>query len=198
MYIPESNIIETGYAQPNQFVLFSNNQPYTGFYHKDNKNRYWSGKTHTNTSLKLFPLIQTKTPSLNDFIKKSHISYGFTKHYDIPSAPTLYKGDYIEPTENDYNNGYFTRYVIKLKSSKLPYIIEINFDNYNKLTRTSDKFYYDTVQMLWKLTGPVDDIFEGNIRTIAGVRDTNLRSLQEAEKTIPGVSRIFTDPLQFY
>ena len=52
--------------------------------------------------------------------------------------------------------------------------------------------------MLWKLVGPLDDIFNDNIRVEAGVRDTNLRSLQEAEKRIKGISKVFLNPLQFY
>ena len=197
MYIPESAIIETGYAQADRFLIQSTQLPYKGFYHKDNKNRYWSGEKHTNDSFLLTPPA-TKPLTLDSFVKNNPISYGFTKHYDIIPAPTLYKGDFVTPTEEEYNNGYFTRYIAQLKLSVSPYIIEITGDNYAKLTQTEDKFFYNTVEMLWKLIGPLDDVFEDNIRIEAGVRDTNLRSLQEAEKKIPGISKVFSNPLQFY
>jgi hypothetical protein len=51
--------------------------------------------------------------------------------------------------------------------------------------------------MLWKLTGPQFDVYDGNIRRTSGVEDTNLRSLQMASKTIPLISTVFTNPLQF-
>jgi hypothetical protein len=198
MYIPESNIIETGYTQGTKLIISSNNQFYKGFYHKDNKGRYWSGEKHDDNSL----LLKSKifdTPITTDILLKNNIiTRGFTKHYNIPVAPTLYKGDFITPTEEEYNNGYFTRYIIQLLSSKSPYIVEINKDNYNKLTQTEDKYYYNTAEMLWKLAGPLDDIFNDNIRIESGVRDTNLRSLQETEKKIPGLSKVFSNPLQFY
>jgi len=198
MYIPSSNIIETGYSQPGRFILSSNKLSYYGFYHKDNIGRYWSGEIHDDNSLLLRSIISEKPLTLDKALKNNQISYGFTKHYDISTAPTLYKGDFIIPTEEEYNNGYFTRYIVQLKSSQLPYIVEITGDNYAKLTQTEDKYYYNTAEMLWKLVGPLDDIFNDNIRVEAGVRDTNLRSLQEAEKRIKGISKVFLNPLQFY
>jgi hypothetical protein len=201
MYLPQSAIIETGYAQQGAFVISSNKQPYSGYYHKDNKKRYWSGENHNSNSILLINLAEVN--SLNNkpadySLKNNVISAGFTKHYDIVPAPTLYKGDFIIPTEEEYNNGYFTRYIAQLKSSISPYIVEITGDNYAKLIQTEDKFFYNTAEMLWKLTGPLDDIFEDNIRIEPGIRDTNLRSLQQAEKKIPGLSKVFNNPLQFY
>lgn len=201
MYIPQSAIIETGYAQQGAFVISSNKQPYKGYYHKDNKKRYWSGESHDSNSILLINLAEVnslKNKPADYSLKHNVVSSGFTKHYDIIPAPTLYKGDFIIPTEEEYNNGYFTRYIAQLKSSVSPYIVEITGDNYAKLIQTEDKFFYNTVEMLWKLTGPLDDIFEDNIRIESGVRDTNLRSLQYAEKKIPGLSKVFNNPLQFY
>jgi hypothetical protein len=197
MFIPNSTIIETGYAQAGQFLVQSTQLPYRGFYHRDDKNRYWSGKTHTNDSFLLTPPT-TKPLTLDAFNKNNIMSYGFTKKYSIASAPTLYKGDFVFPTDEDFSNTFFTRYVVQLKSSTSPYVVEINKDNYAKVTQTEDRFYYNVAEMLWKLKGPIDDVFENNVRIEAGVRDTNLRSLQAAEKIIPGVSKIFPDPLQFY
>lgn len=197
MYIPDSSIIETGYTQGDRLLL-PNDILYKGFYHKDNKGRYWSGEKHDVNSLLLRPKFIDTPITIDNLLKNNQISYGFTKHYSIATAPSLYKGDFVRPTEEEYNTGYFTRYIAQLKSSQSPYIVEISKNNYAKLTQTRDKSYYNTVEMLWKLIGPLDDIFEDNIRVESGVRDTNLRSLQEAEKKIPGVSKIFPDPLQFY
>ena len=90
------------------------------------------------------------------------------------------------------------RYAAQLKLSKNPYIVELSKNNYDALLQDIVSLRsYNTVTLLWKLTGPTNDIYNNNIRTTSGIKDTNLRSLQQAEKTIPGVSTIFTDPLQF-
>lgn len=199
MYIPKSNIIETGYDQSFRFVIASTGQSYKGYFHKDNKGKYWSGQEHTNSSVLLTENIIDASQLTFDYsVKNSKISYGFTKHYDFNLTTTLYKGDFVIPTEDNYNKGYFTRYVVQLKLSKNPYIVELSKNNYDALLQDIVSLRsYNTVTLLWKLTGPTNDIYNNNIRTTSGIKDTNLRSLQQAEKTIPGVSTIFTDPLQF-
>ena len=198
MFIPKSNIVETGYDQGDRFTILSNGKSYKGFYHKDNTNKYWSGQEHTNESILLLEQNTIKPITLEDLNKKNPISYGFTKHYDFNLNTTLYKGNFVIPTDDDYNKGYYMRYAAQLKLSKNPYIVELSKNNYDALLQDIVSLRsYNTVTLLWKLTGPTNDIYNNNIRTTSGIKDTNLRSLQQAEKTIPGISTIFTDPLQF-
>jgi hypothetical protein len=199
MYISESQIVETGYTQGNSLVRVYDNQLYKGFYHKDNQGRYWTEKTHTSKSM----LLRDVTPkdssiTLNSVAKNNSITLPFSKQFNIDLTTSLLKDDFILPTESDYNNGYFVRYIAELKNSIQSYIIEINYDSYkNFLTDKNLSTQYNNVTLLWQLTGPILDVYNNNIRIKSGVKDTNLRSIQEASKTIKNISLYLTDPLQF-
>jgi len=204
MYIPQSYIVEVGYNQGGgDLVYSSDNQPYKGFYHKDKLNRFWTGKEHTNKSVLLINKVSPIT--LETITKNANGNSAYTnKLSDIYTSPFsilkafLIKGDYIQPSNEDYERGFFTRYIVQLKLSHDPYIVEINEDTYKKLISSKSSLqYYITVSLLWKLTGPDNDVYDGNIRIESGIRDTNLRSLQEAKYIIPEISEFITDPFQF-
>lgn len=198
MYIPQSNIVETGYDQSFRFNISDSGQPYNGWFHKDSKGNYWSGETHTEASFLLFDKRPEITNLTDDALKNNQTSFRFTKKFNSRLDTPLFKGDLVIPTEANYTKGYYTRYIVQLKASVKPYIVEINELNYNNLNNNLNvRNAYNIVQMLWKLTGPQFDVYDGNIRRISGVEDTNLRSLQMASKTIPLISTVFTNPLQF-
>jgi hypothetical protein len=197
MFIPESNIVETGYGQPGRFIIESTQLPYKGFYHKDNEGRFWSGERHTDDSILLLSNVFSEPITIDTLAKNNPISYGFTRKYTTLPVSNLYASDYVIPTQDDFNRGYFNRYIISLKSSQSPYIIEVNEDKYNELIQSIDNYYYNSVVMLWKLVGPVQDIYRDNIRIESGVRDTNLRSITEASKVIKDISILLTNPLQY-
>jgi hypothetical protein len=59
------------------------------------------------------------------------------------------------------------------------------------------KTLYKLTSLIWKLTGPLYDVYKDNIRTASGIIDTNKRSILDAEKTLPNLSLYLIDPLQF-
>jgi hypothetical protein len=103
------------------------------------------------------------------------------------------------PTQQDYNNGYFIRYILKPTiSSQLNNFIEVKSDKYNQVVQSNDlQTLYKFANVVWKLTGPLYDTYKDNIRIASGIIDTNKRSIQEAEKFIPNLSLYFTDLIQF-
>jgi hypothetical protein len=198
MYIPQSNIVETGYDQSFRFNISDSGQPYNGWFHKDTQNNYWSGEIHTESSFLLVDTRTTIATTVDNVLKNNQSTYKFTKKFTTNLDTPLFKGDLVIPTNDNYTKGYYTRYIVQLKASVQPYIVEINELNYNTLSNEPVvRDAYKVVQMLWKLTGPQFDVYDGNIRRISGVEDTNLRSLQMASKTIPLISTVFTNPLQF-
>lgn len=198
MFIPQSNIVETGYDQNFRFIISDNKQSYNGWFHKDGQGNYWSGETHTGSSLLLIDTRANVATTVNDVLKNNQSTYRFTKIFTNNLDAPLFKGDLVIPTEDNYTKGYYTRYVVQLKASVQPYIVEINESNYNTISNNiTIQNAYNVVQMLWKLTGPKFDVYDNNIRRESGVEDTNLRSLQVASKTIPGITNVFTNPLQF-
>lgn len=199
MYISNSQIIETGYTQGYEFSLSYSQEVYKGYYHKDNQGRYWTEKEHTSSSILLIKLTPpSKDITLNTVAKDNKITFPFSKLYNKDLTTPLLKSDFILPTDLDYKNGYFVRYIAQLKNSLQDYIIELNYDSYNKFINNKNlSIQYTTSVLLWQLTGPVNDIYNNNIRIKSGVKDTNLRSIQEAEKIIKGLSKFLSDPLQY-
>jgi hypothetical protein len=196
----KSNIVETGYTQGYEYSTPSG-KSYKGYYHKDIQGRYWAGEMHTNASFILTPLDIPKLSSNNNFIAKyNRISANYTKKYTEDLDTPLLKHQLNIPTDDDYSKGYFTRYVAQLKSAKnlVMNIIEINKPTFEQSSKDIKMLHaYKLAAFNWKLTGNKDDVFEGNIRIEAGIYDANLRSLQDVEKVIPGISLFITDPLQY-
>lgn len=196
MYIPKANIVETGYTQGTEFLNASSQLSYKGYYFKDKDGNYWSGKEPSNSSFKL----RRTTPTAQQTSNPANylVNLPYTKAYGKQIQTESFNNSFVQPTSEDYAKGYFIRYIAKFVSTSKPTFIEVNKDTYDKINEnTSLQVIYPTVPLFWKLTGPTDDAFVDNIRVAVGVRDANLRSIQEAEKIIKGVSSFLTDPLQF-
>ena len=193
MYISPSNIIETGYTNGTQFVIESNQTIYSGYYHKDKFGNYWTGETHTEDSEQLSNLLPESPIPANKPIS----FYNTLNTLELPS--TNINSDVIIPSDDDYNKGFFSRYIIRYNNSVDYKFIEVNKDNFKKIIQLPNiSILYNATSVIWKLTGPLNDVYNGNIRVESGIKDTNLRSIQESEKTFSGLSLYLTDPLQFY
>ena len=197
MYVPVSNIIETNYTNGSQFVIQSTQQGYVGYYHKDINNNYWTGKTHTNDSVLLDNLGSTNNNI--DWNKYNAVSGGYTRLNPKILPPTSISPDFILPTDIDYNNGFFIRYILKPTiSTQINDFIEVKSNKYQNVLKNKDlQTLYKFANVVWKLTGPLYDAYKDNIRIASGIIDTNKRSIQEAEKFIPNLSLYFTDLTQF-
>jgi hypothetical protein len=192
MYIPISNIISSGYTNGDDFVFELDLQPYVGFYFIDKENNVYTGKTYTNDSVRLLRLNPTSTS-----VFTPDATYTSLNPKTLP--PLSIKPDFILPTENDYEKGYFVRFVLKPTiSSFVNDFIEINFDKYVSIIQDNDaKVLYKPVSLVWKLTGPLHDVYVENIKIEAGIINSNERSIIEAEKALPNLSLYFTDLSQF-
>ena len=99
----------------------------------------------------------------------------------------------LPPTPEDYNRTYFTRYIIKYKLSSELYFVETDKNEYYRLQQSSDQKYYYFSEVLWKISGPLYDVKQDNVLIVGGIIDSNKRSVQEAEKTTPGISNYLVD-----
>lgn len=200
MYIPISNIVEVDYTDGFKFVVESTQQKYVGYYHKDKSGDYWSGQTHTESSIKLTDISNSgDTLSSNNIAKLNYLNIGYNKLNPKVLPNTSIQPDFIYPTAQDYINGFFIRYVVKPTISTQPTdFIEITNSKYSSIIQSNDLLIlYKPTSFLWKLTGPLYDTYKDNIRILSGIIDTNKRSIQEAEKFIPNLSLYFTDLTQF-
>jgi len=200
MYIPVSNIVETGFTSGNQFVVESTQLFYTGYYHKDNSNVYWSGQTHDNSSVVL------KNINSNNLVdndtRNNIVNFGYTKLNPKIFPQESFTPDFIIPTKQDYINGFFIRYILKptvgVNNVQSLNFIEVKYNKFIQVSQSQDlKTLYKPTSLIWKLTGPLYDVYKDNIRISSGIIDTNKRSIAEAEKFIPNLSLYFTDLIQF-
>ena len=201
MYIPVSNIVETGFTSGNQFVVESTQLFYVGYYHKDTSNVYWSGQTHDNSSVVL-KNINTNNSTDNNLTRNNIANFGYTKLNPKIFPQETFTPDFIMPTEQDYTNGFFIRYILKptvgVNNIQSLNFIEVKSNKFTQVSQSPDlKTLYKLTSLIWKLTGPLYDVYKDNIRTASGIIDTNKRSILDAEKTLPNLSLYLIDPLQF-
>jgi hypothetical protein len=194
MYIPISNILFSDYTNGGDFILRSNLQPYVGFYFVDKNNNAYTGKTYTSNSVELLRRNPTSSTSSNIVFDSKYASLN---PKTLP--PLVVIPDFIQPTNTDYNNGFMIRFILKPTiSSQINDFIEVKSDKYISVTQDGDaKVLYKSINLVWKLTGPLYDVYRDNIRILSGIIDSNKRSLSEAEKIMPNLSLYLTDLLQF-
>lgn len=120
---------------------------------------------------------------------ESVFDYYVSKNNYLRSFTTP-KNSFVYPTENDYDNGVFTRYFIRKRNDNSSLILEIDKDQFSTMSPTSgiDSNIYYAIQVDWKITGPDEDIVDssGNI-VVYGIKDTNDRTLQLKELEMPGI-----------
>lgn len=191
MYTPVSNIISSGFTNGGDFIIKSNGQAYSGYYFTTTDNKFYTGQTWTESSVELESLSQSSNINIFGGI--------YSTLNPNPLPKTTFTPDFIMPTQQDYNNGYFVRYILKPTiSSQLNDFIEVKSDKYNQVAQSNDlQTLYKFANVIWKLTGPLYDTYKDNIRIASGIIDTNKRSIQEAERFIPNLSLYFTDLIQF-
>ena len=122
----------------------------------------------------------------NEFIKKSdkNITVAFAE--GKRGAPTPY---FPFVTEADYKKGYLLRSFVK-KVNDRGFVTEISNDEYASFqngTVDYDVSDYLSLQILWKITGPLNSVRVSQYDTRAGIIDTNKRLVENANKTFLGI-----------
>ena len=169
MYYPKSEILKVAYTGGNEFLVKRTKAYYTGDYYVTNDRRFFSGKEYTATTVELEPAAK-RAPLRNE--KKA------------------YEFSYAMPSDQDYQKGFFTRYAIKRVNSGFETILEVSKDEYNRAQKDP---LYTAASFAWKLTGPLYTTPEG----IPGIVTTNQKTLDDVEKTIPGIKKYFTNLAQY-
>lgn len=105
-----------------------------------------------------------------------------------------------EPTDQDYLDGFITRYfaVQKRKPRKIIEISKRQFETHDKLFKGLSNELYDVFTIDWKITGPKNDIIKNGIPVRNGVEDSNRRRVELEEEDWSGLSEVLNDPLEFW
>ena len=201
MYLPPSVILpETFYTYGNEYYYATNQALYVGYYHKDKYGNAYTGKTHTNDSQKLNPAFNKSNPIPADLgistLASSYNNLNTNPQSSIGlSIPT---NDSLPPTSEEYVQTYYTRYILDYKLSSKLYIVETNKSTFYNYFNSNFSKYFNFAEVLWKISGPLYDVKENGILMQGGVIDSNLRSINEARKLIPGIENYLTDLTLYY
>jgi hypothetical protein len=202
-YYPSFRILKNQNTSGKDFFL--NGLPYVGKYYLTYDGKAYSGPdpiTGPNQLLSKIPNYSSSPALANSNVPQS-VKNTISKNTIIPKQPTeaqkLAKPNkvfgaptpyYPQPLESDYQKGYIIRYFTK-KENNIGYVIEISQDEYNSIvngTADYDISIYQTVTILWKLTGPLNTIRLSQYDIRAGIIDTNKRLVENANKTFIGIT----------
>lgn len=169
MYYPKSEIIKIALTSGTEFLVKTTKKPYIGDYYVTNDGKIFSGKEYTISTQELVPIVE------KIIVKNESKAYGF--HYAMPA-------------DKDYDKGFFTRYVLKRVNSGFETILEVDQKEYERAKKDP---LYTAEKFIWKLTGPLYTTPQG----IPGIVNTNQKTLEGLEKTIPGITKYFTNLAQY-
>lgn len=97
---------------------------------------------------------------------------------------------YPKPLESDYARGYFTRYFAKIVSGP-GYVFEISPLDWAKIQNgdieAENILGYESIDMLWQLTGPRTDTRISQYQIKGGVFTTNKRVTETKNKVFNGL-----------
>jgi len=180
-YVPGSN--KDNSSQPKYTAglkyMFKDGNEYKGNYHIY-KDKPYSNSEHNDSSLELFPFS-------ND--------YNLIKYYSLKDIRTYVKPNYYvpKPTQKDYDKGTIDRYFI-IKRNDDTKIIEVDkkqFLTLNKKNSGLDGGIYKGIKLMWKITGPINDIYKNNILVEYGIEDTNKRTIKLKSKEVRNIDKVF-------
>ena len=100
------------------------------------------------------------------------------------------------PNNTDYTRGYIRRYFAQKANDKFSPVIEISAETSSRLSSNS---LYRTVNLRWRLTGPVKMTFKDD-GTISdkGVEESNRKAIELASNKMPSLKLYLVHLLQFY
>ena len=196
-YFPKSRIIENQKANPGEFTL-PNGKDYSGPYYTTFTGETYSGANPYSPGS---VLLARKIVSNGEgsIVQDENIG-----NYNTLKTPTFQLIDPTpytpKPTEEDYKKGKITRYFARQRNGTQFKIMEIDQTTYDNLSNNSGNLntsLWKVISIFWQISGPFRDERVGNIRTRAGIIDTNQRVLDNAEKNFIGIKQYLTNLTQF-
>jgi len=205
-YFPKNRVIDNKYTNGDKFINPITKKPYVGYYYETFIGEFKTGKN---------PMVGPSAPLIPITTGTSNPQIPNNQNNDIYSV--LSKGRagvansvigtlkeplpyFPKPTPQDYNRGYFTRYVAKKRNSSNSIFLEINQPTYNDLLYKEGVYNYPmwaVTSIFWQITGPLRDNRENKDYPKAGIIDTNKRILATKAKTFPSIEKFFSNLTQF-
>lgn len=192
MYIPQNKLDPKVYFTPGgEYYYSTTRNNYEGYYHKDLNGRAYTGKNHTNESILLIPVVPKSiiNPDVNNYniISNQYSSIDNKLLNNIPTSVPIPQNDSLPPTQQDYEQSFYVRYLMQYKLSSKPVFVEVNKTTYFQYFNTSFRQYFNFAEIPWKISGPLYDVKQGNVLVEGGIVDSNMRSREMASKIMPGI-----------
>ena len=185
-YYSADEITNNLYALSNEWMT-ADNIEYIGAYHK-----YSTGEVYTQATwnpAKSVKLVKFEDSTTDKFTYKKLNPSKKLKYQTPVNMPTII-------TQNNINSGAVIRYFLQKRNSQN--IIEINQDQFSKWKiKQIDNIMYNGIKLPWYITGPKSDTFKNNVKII-GVKTKNIQQVKNANKKMPGIQKLLTNPLQYY
>ena len=96
------------------------------------------------------------------------------------------------PKTKDYSIGYINRYFVQ-KINDLT-ITEVNKNKYNEISSA----LYNKLSIQWIISGTNDNVYENKILQRIGVKEQNIKTLNNNEKKMKGIKNYLNNPLEFW
>ena len=107
----------------------------------------------------------------------------------------------IEPTEKDYELGWFYRYFARQSNSINAPIYEIDKDQYishRDVSSGLDAGFYDVIRIVWKISGPTANVIDVYGNSLKGVLKANNDSAELANKKFTGIKQYLGNLIKFW
>jgi hypothetical protein len=180
IYYPEGSIQKGLYTEGGEWMTDDGDE-WVGQYHKyTNTGEIYTQPVYVkDVSVKLVPLYR-----LNEQLAKNTFQYNVLKELVEDYEQNLVVPDphLFQPTQEDYDNSFATRYFYKRKGSTI--INEVSEDGFGEL----ESVYYQKLELKWKIAGPLNDTPEEK-----GIIDTNKRTIMLYQNVFLGLERYLTN-----
>jgi len=208
-YYPKSQIT-TNLNTNGGELAYTDGQEYIGYYWKNSKNQFFTGKTPQDkpnvklvaityngdsfltkniATIALFPSDPDPVlPNSNSSI--DILGYAKLKRIDVNQKVFLPTYSPTLPTQQDYQNGEIRRYFCK-KTNEIIYL-EINKETYDKLVTQNPTILYQLYlpfNLPWQLTGNKEEVYKTN---------KNITELTSFRLKLPMLSKYLKDDFTKY
>ena len=184
-YFPKQSV-KFRTAGPDQFVIASNEAPYTGPMMETSTGDFFIGRDSTNPGKRLIP-----KPNPNK--EKFGASYNVRQYNrfnpankEINKSHKNIRNSKVSPFDEDYERGYYRRYYI-VRNNNSENVLEItkkSYDDFLKKRMDYDRNLYNVGYIEWHLEG---DVYTKNFNT-----------LENEMKIVSGIKNAFPLLDEFY
>lgn len=182
-YIPK-NQYSVKYTNGGEFILVSTEKEYKGYYIETIKGTYYAGddpqlikgKLRKNTPITSNNILQNDINNLTyNILQKSQFKQQ-SRNQPIPSARPF-------PTPEDYQRGFFKRYLSYKRNTKT--FKEINKETHDKLSKGQgyDNNLYQAIEIKWVITEDASP--------------KNMDNLRYYQTKYPGIIDFFSNPNEY-